>query len=58
MNIKIIQIDHNSKYLKDVIKLGDANKNTLGLFPSHESFQIIVIGCGMTISLNLTLFGI
>ena len=33
MNIKISQIDHNSKYLNDVIALGDANKRTLGLFP-------------------------
>lgn len=33
MSIKIFQIDHNSKYLNDVIALGDANKSTLGLFP-------------------------
>jgi predicted nucleic acid-binding protein/ribosomal protein S18 acetylase RimI-like enzyme len=40
MDIDIFQIDHNSKLLKDVIALGDANKNTLGLFPKdayHES---------------------
>ncbi len=40
MDIEIFQIDHNSKLLKDVIALGDANKNTLGLFPKdayHES---------------------
>lgn len=48
MNIKITQIDHNSKYLKDVIALGDANKNTLGLFPkdaykeSASKKQIII----------------
>jgi len=35
MKIKIIQIDHNSKYLKEVIALGDANKSTLGLFPKE-----------------------
>lgn len=35
MNIKIHQIDHNSKYLNDVIALGDANKRTLGLFPKE-----------------------
>ncbi len=33
MSIKIFSIDHTSKYLDDVIALGDANKNTLGLFP-------------------------
>lgn len=48
MNIKITQIDHNSKYLKDVIALGDANKITLGLFPkdayeeSASKKQIII----------------
>jgi ribosomal protein S18 acetylase RimI-like enzyme/predicted nucleic acid-binding protein len=48
MNIKITQIDHNSRYLKDVIALGDANKNTLGLFPkdayeeSASKKQIII----------------
>lgn len=35
MKIKIHQIDHNSKYLNDVIALGDANKSTLGLFPKE-----------------------
>ncbi len=35
MKIKIYQIDHNSKYLNDVIALGDANKSTLGLFPKE-----------------------
>jgi GNAT superfamily N-acetyltransferase/predicted nucleic acid-binding protein len=38
MKIKIHQIDHNSKYLKDVIALGDMNKKTLGLFPK-EAFK-------------------
>lgn len=33
MNIKVSQIDHTSKYLKDVILLGDLNKVTLGFFP-------------------------
>jgi hypothetical protein len=33
MSIKIFQINHNSKYLNQVISLGDANKSTLGLFP-------------------------
>jgi len=33
MNIKVFQIDHNSKYLDDVIVLGDINKSTLGFFP-------------------------
>ena len=32
MAIKTSQIDHNSKYLAEVIRLGDANKATLGLF--------------------------
>lgn len=31
--LKVFQIDHNSKYLDEVIALGDANKRTLGLFP-------------------------
>ncbi len=35
MKIKIHPIDHNSKYLKDVIALGDTNKRTLGLFPKE-----------------------
>jgi len=35
MNIQIHQIDHNSKYLNNVISLGDANKKTLGLFPKE-----------------------
>ena len=35
MNIKTHQIDHNSKYLNDVIALGDINKRTLGLFPKE-----------------------
>lgn len=38
MKIKIHQIDHNSKYLNDVIALGDTNKKTLGLFPK-EAFK-------------------
>lgn len=48
MNFKISQIDHNSKYLNDVIALGDTNKSTLGLFPkeaykeSASKKQIIV----------------
>src|ERR1700690_1195101 len=33
MSFNIFSIDHNSKYLNDVVKLGDANKSTLGLFP-------------------------
>lgn len=33
MSIKISQIEPNSKYLNDVITLGDANKETLGFFP-------------------------
>ena len=35
MNIKTFQIDHNSKYLTQVIGLGDINKATLGLFPKE-----------------------
>lgn len=33
MSIKVFQIDHNSKYLNNVIALGDTYKSTLGLFP-------------------------
>jgi predicted nucleic acid-binding protein/GNAT superfamily N-acetyltransferase len=39
MNIDVIQIDHNSKFLKDVIALGDENKNTLGLFPKDAYIE-------------------
>ena len=48
MSVKIFQINNNSKYINDVIKLGDSNKNTLGLFPkeaykeSASKKQIIV----------------
>ncbi len=37
MNFKISSINHTSKYLSDVIRLGDANKSTLGLFP-HDAY--------------------
>ncbi len=33
MTFKISSINHTSKYLNDVISLGDANKHTLGLLP-------------------------
>ena len=33
MTFKVFQINHTSKYLDDVIALGDSNKKTLGLFP-------------------------
>jgi GNAT superfamily N-acetyltransferase/predicted nucleic acid-binding protein len=33
MSIRILSIDHTLKYLDEVIALGDANKQTLGLFP-------------------------
>lgn len=48
MNVTISQIDHTSKYISDVIALGDVNKGTLGLFPkdaykeSASKKQIIV----------------
>jgi predicted nucleic acid-binding protein len=38
MDLEITQIDHKSKYLDNVIALGDLNKNTLGLFPK-EAFK-------------------
>jgi len=33
MDVSVIEIDEESLYLQDVIKLGDANKDTLGLLP-------------------------
>jgi GNAT superfamily N-acetyltransferase/predicted nucleic acid-binding protein len=38
MDVSIIEIDDNSKYLQEVIQLGDTNKDTLGFLP-HKAFK-------------------
>lgn len=38
MDVSIFEIDDDSKYLQKVIRLGDANKDTLGFLP-HEAFK-------------------
>lgn len=39
MRVKVFQIDHNSKYLSEVIALGDINKSTLGFFPKDAYIE-------------------
>jgi predicted nucleic acid-binding protein len=39
MSVKVFQIDHNSKYLSEVIALGDVNKSTLGFFPKDAYIE-------------------